>query len=118
MRRDGQSRPWRNKRRFRNKRRSAERNDGSGDRAEVPAGGWNRDSTWRLSYFLRSLSAGWGWIDEVSSNHRKPGMVICVLPTSKDGKTKEVEWRAFPGFRPRRMRVEDRQVGDRTMDHD
>ena len=44
-----------------------------------------------LSYFLGLLSAGWGWIDETSSNHRRPGMDRGGLLTSKDGKMEKGE---------------------------
>ena len=80
----------------RNKRRSAERKTRRIERRYPPV---LSISTWRvcLTSHRWSLSAGW-WIDEVSSKRRRPGMVTCV--------------RAFLGFRPRRMRVEDHQVGD------
>ena len=70
-----------------------------------------------VSHFLGFLSAGWGWIDAGGSNHRRPVIASCG-DTGIEGWGRGPNERAFSGFRPRRMRVEDHQVGDRTMDHD
>ena len=87
---EGQGGSRRNRRRSRNGR-SGKQSDGSGDRGEVAARPWAkaRDSTWRRCLTLVHCPRGCKVtyvvrIDEVSSNHRKPGTVA-----SKDGKMKE-----------------------------